>query len=79
LGWVEHYFIDPSVLADLKEVLPCLASVGGFEKPSVPPRREERSLSGHINHVGIPGIEGDHADVLGILETDLGPGRAGVR
>ena len=75
---IQDHFVDSGILADLEKVLPALPAVGGLEEAPLSPCGEERTLGRDIDHVGIPGIQGDHPDVLGILRGHLLPGLPGI-
>ena len=57
---------------------PGLAAVGGLVQPPVAARLPERSLSGHVNHVRVPGVDENLGDVLRVFQPHLGEAGAAV-
>ena len=70
---IHEHFVDPGVIADVENAAPALAAIGGLIKPPVAPGTPERPLGRDIDGVGIAGIDHDHADVLGLLQSHVLP------
>ena len=64
------------VLADGQHGLPRLAAIGGLVQTTFAPGVPERSLRGHIDDLGVPGIDEHLGDMLGTLQPN--PGEAGA-
>jgi hypothetical protein len=69
---------DPGVLVDAKRLRPVLAGIGGLVEAPLATGRPERPLGRHIDHVAVPWVDHDLADVLGGLEPHPLPGPAAV-
>ena len=61
---IDHDVGDAGVLADLENLFPGLAAVGGFEETSIAARPPQRSLRCDVDDVGVLWIDRDPADVL---------------
>ena len=70
--------VDTGVVGDVEDAFPGGAAVGGLVDPALSAGPPQRSLRGHVDHVRVAGIDGDHADVLGILEAHVLPVLAAV-
>ena len=70
---VQVDLVGPGVIGDVEHALPALAAVGGLVDPAVAARAPQRPLRGDIDHVRVPWVDGDHADVLGVVEADVLP------
>ena len=68
---VEMNFIDAGVFGGMKDAFPARAAVSGLVKSAIAPGPPERSLRRNVNDIRIPGVDGDHSDVFGLLEAHV--------
>src|SRR5262249_5678598 len=73
-GDIDH----AGVLVDEEDVRPGFAAVGGFVDAALFVGSPEMAEGGDVGGVGIGGMDGDAADVVGIAESQVGPGLAAV-
>src|SRR5262249_59115205 len=69
---------DGGVVADIEDLLPELAAVGGLVETAVAAGRPERPLGGDIDNVAVARIDDDLADVLRPREADVLPRLAAI-
>src|SRR5207253_7121363 len=69
---------DAGVFADVEDLLPELAAVGGLVEAAVATGRPERALRGDVDDIAVARIDDDLADVLGFGEADVLPRLAAV-
>ncbi len=63
--------VDAGVVRDVEHAFPGGAAVGGLVDAAVSTRVPQRALRRHVDDVGIPWVDHDHADVLALAETDV--------
>ncbi len=70
---VENNVVYASVLAYLKHLFPGFPAVFGAVEPAVAARAPCRAFSGHKDHIGILGMDGDHAYLARFFEAHVLP------
>ncbi len=65
-------------LAAAEDLGPGGPAVGRTEEAAVAARRPQRALAGDENHIGVPGVDQDACDVLGVVEAAVLPAPAAV-
>src|SRR5690349_23755055 len=66
------------VLADVQNFLPSFAAIGGAVEPAISSRRPEGSLGRNKNCIAIFRTDGNAPDMLGMLQSHIGPALASV-
>ena len=85
-GGVEHVgacgidgdIADAGVLVDVEGFVPGGAAIGGHEDAAIGVGAPEIAERGHVDDVGVGGVDHDAPDVVGVPEADGLPGFAGV-
>src|SRR5438270_9880390 len=66
------------VLADIQDLLPALTSIGGFVEPAVATWGPQRTFGGNENRVAVLRTNRDAANMLRMLQANIGPTLAAV-
>src|SRR5262249_59686519 len=78
IAGIEDDVGDAGVLGDLQHLRPGSAAVSRFVEPAIAAGSPERALRGHVDGVAVLRADHDAADVLGRLQSDIGPRAAAV-
>ena len=75
---IDRDVADAGVLADLEDLRPGVAAVGGLVEAAIAAGRPQRAIGRDEHDVRIARIDDDAADVLGGLEPEVPPRAAGI-
>ena len=78
VGRIHHEVRRAGLVVDEQHLLPALAAVKGAEDAAVRVRSPHMALRCHVDNVGVPRVDADAGDLLGVLKTDVRPGGAPV-
>ncbi len=70
---IEDHVVHPGIFTDLQDLFPGLSPVGRLVQPAVTARTPDRTFCGHIDHVGIPGIDQHFPDLPRVFQPHVLP------
>src|SRR5262249_2059778 len=75
---IENDVCDAGVFAHVEDLVPGFATVRGIVGAAVAAGGPGGALRRHVDHVGVPRVDDDLANVLRLFEADVLPGFAAI-
>ena len=75
---IDYELVDPRVFVDIKDAFPIRTAISGAIQAAVATRTPKRTLGRYVDGIAVFGMEPDHGNVSGVLQSHVFPAFAAV-